>query len=158
MSRSLPFFSSYATSSLELNAKDARNLSSLPLRRSLSIPFYIYSPLSLYLSSSRSLVLSGPSGAETARAVQLAQTAPSSVLLSTAVALSITYTRTHSPPRISFFSPPRSEIQPFCTPSRFHSHHRRRFLPHPLVIVFVAAAAATATSPRNPNVKGIETM
>lgn len=147
-SRSLPFFSSYATSSLELNERSSF------VSFSLSLYLYFSLPLSRSISLSRSLVLSGPSGTEAARAVQPAQAIPSSANLSTtALALTVTFTS----PRYTLrpYPPPRSEIQPLCTPSKFRLRHRRRRLPllRPLLVVGVVA-----TSPGNPNVKGIETM
>lgn len=123
MFRSLPFFSSYVTSSLE--AKRQRGISSLSFPRSLPISLYLYSPLSLHLPSSRSLVLTGPSGDEAARAVQPAQPTPSSAFLSTTAVAPLRHIRP-----LPLLSPRGLKSNHSALP-RFRSHRRRRPAPLP---------------------------
>lgn len=147
-SRSLPFFSSYATSSLELNERSSFV--------SFSLSLYLY--FSLPLSRSISLYLARSSfrgHLALKRHALFNQHKPPPLLPISQPPHSLS--PSHSPPRYTLrpYPPPRSEIQPLCTPSKFRLRHRRRrlLLLRPLLVVGVVA-----TSPGNPNVKGIETM
>lgn len=98
----------------------------LQFSRSFLLPLFL-SP-SFFFSVSLYLALSGPSGAEAARAVQPEHRQSSLPLLlllflfsTTTLALSLS----RSPPRLRP-PPSRSKIRPLCTPSGFHSRHRRR--------------------------------